>query len=158
MNDCCAIPLNNNKMDVTARPTCGQKGKPVQALTIRSLTRNDWYNFEKITDGYYCINPDDPTVYFFPDNEDVIDKRNVKVRVGIKEIDEPLLVCYCFNHNKSAIEEDFLNHGYSMIESDIRKKVKDKQCSCEIKNPSGRCCLGDIRITYSKLDKETTQV
>lgn len=89
-------------------------------------------------------------MYFFPETDIMIDKAELTVRVGLKETEEPITVCYCFQHTKSDIELDFAENGRSTIEQDIRQKVKTKQCSCEIMNPKGRCCLGDVRDTYIK--------
>ncbi len=55
------------------------------------------------------------------------------------------MVCYCFQHTKQNIRDDYLTHRESTIEKDVRQKVKDKLCSCEKLNPKGSCCLGDIR-------------
>ncbi len=148
MADCCAVSPDNIGGDKSICSTCREKGKAVRALTIRSLTKKEWSDFDKITDGYFCTNPNDPTVYYLPEQNLFISKEDVVVRVGIKETKEPIFVCYCFEHTKAEIESDFLEQGYSTIEKDVRQKVKDKLCSCEFKNPSGRCCLGDIRKTY----------
>ena len=55
------------------------------------------------------------------------------------------MVCYCFQHTKQNIKDDYLTHGKSTIEMDVRQKVKEKLCTCEESNPTGKCCLGDIR-------------
>ncbi len=31
----------------------------------------------------------------------------------------------------------------------IAREIKAGHCACEVKNPSGRCCLGDVRA-YEK--------
>ena len=151
MNECCPSPDGGALQDHSLCATCGKKGKPVKALTIRYLTNKDWSHYNKITDGFFCTNPGDSTVYYLPEQNLIIDKREVAVRVGIKEKKEPIYVCYCYNHTNAAIEEDFLEHGRSTIEDNIRQKVTEKLCSCEFRNPSGRCCLGDVRRAYQHL-------
>lgn len=148
MEDCCMIPESEKETDLSICPTCGKKGKSVRAVTIRSLTNRDWNQFDKISEGYFCTNPEDSTAYFIPESELVIDKADLKVRVGLKEKEEPITVCYCFQHTKSDIEQDFAENGHSTIEDEIREKVKNNQCSCETMNPKGRCCLGDVHSTY----------
>lgn len=145
MNDCCSLPVQKGESYLSRCPRCGEKGQPVKALTIRSLTREDWPGYPAIIDGYFCTNPHDPTVYYFPGREQVINKEDLKIRVGLKEQQEPIYVCYCFRHTRAEIEADFLRNNSSTIEADIRRKVKAGKCSCEIQNPSGRCCLGDVR-------------
>ena len=61
------------------------------------------------------------------------------------------MVCYCFEHTKDEIQEEFQAHGESRIETSIREKVTAGSCSCEFKNPKGNCCLGDVRAAYKEL-------
>lgn len=145
-------------MNRSVCPTCGKKGLEVQALTIRSLTRRGWPHYSEISDGFFCTNPEDTTVYYFPSLPYTIDKEDVVDRIGAKEAEEPLYVCYCFRHTREEIESDFLHHGRSTIEDEIREKVNGKQCSCEVTNPNGRCCLGDVRKTYLPLSEESAVI
>lgn len=55
------------------------------------------------------------------------------------------MICYCFHHTKQNIIDDVVEHGTSHIEMDVRQKVKEKLCTCEVSNPKGKCCLGDMR-------------
>ncbi|MBI4278991.1 MAG: hypothetical protein HY660_11085 [Armatimonadetes bacterium] len=61
-----------------------------------------------------------------------------------------MLVCYCFGFTARDIIEDSQQHGESWIFGEITAKVKAGLCACEIKNPSGRCCLGDVQKTMRK--------
>ncbi|MBN4080780.1 hypothetical protein JYT44_00305 [Caldithrix abyssi] len=145
MNDCCLIPDTRPKQKKMVCPSCEQVGKPVRALTIKALIRKAGPHYGQITDGYLCTNPNDSTVYFFAEQDGTIDKEDLLVRVGIKETEEPIYVCYCFHHTKINIEKDFIENGHSTIEASIQNEVKNKRCFCETSNPSGKCCLGAIR-------------
>ncbi len=147
---CCAIPeTNTSGTDIC--PTCGQKGKPVGAETINALVRPELRPDSGFPGGYYCPNPQDATLYFFDGAQVPISKEDVLVRVGFKESGAPQMVCYCFEHTKDAIQEDWA-HGESRIEARIREKVAAGSCSCEVKNPKGKCCLGDVRAAYKELE------
>ncbi len=149
-NSCCTIPeTNTSGTDIC--PTCGEKGKPVGAETINALVRPEQKPGPGFPSGSYCPNPEDETLYFFDSGFDAISKGDVKVRVGFKETGPPQMVCYCFEHTKDEIQEDWA-HGESRIEASIREKVAAGSCSCEIKNPKGKCCLGDMRAAYKELD------
>ena len=152
-DSCCSIP-NPNPTVVGADlcPTCGQKGKPVAALTINTLVYPELKPPGGYPDGYYCPNPDDATIYFFPDERAPLSKGQVTVRVGFKEAEPPRLVCYCFEHTREEIQQDFLRQGESTIKADIREKVAAGLCSCEVKNPKGKCCVGDVRAAYRELE------
>lgn len=126
------------------------------ALTIRALTRRSWIGYSEIGDGHLCTHPQDSVVYYFADCA-TIHKSDVVDRIGIKESEEPIFVCYCFRHSKSEIEQDFLLHGESTIEADVRRKVAEESCWCEVANPAGRCCLGEIR-TVVKASRQKAEV
>ncbi len=148
---CCTIPeTNTSGTDIC--PTCGAQGKPVGAETINALVRPEQKPSSGFPGGYYCPNPQDVTLYFFDSGFEPISKDEAKVRVGFKETGPPQMVCYCFEHTKDAIQEDFKAHGESRIEARIREKVTAGSCSCEVKNPKGKCCLGDVRAAYKELN------
>ncbi len=65
-------------------------------------------------------------------------------------------VCYCFNHTMEDIQSDFQLNGVSTIEKSIRTAVEAGSCSCELKNPQGKCCLGDVRAAYKGLEAVAT--
>ena len=33
----------------------------------------------------------------------------------------------------------------------VRREMDSGNCSCDVKNPQGRCCLGDVRAAYGEL-------
>ncbi len=74
----------------------------------------------------------------------VIEKSQVRVRVGIKETEDPIPVCYCFGFTQEDIFEEIHAIGITRIPDKIRAEVKAGNCACEINNPSGSCCLGDV--------------
>lgn len=150
-DSCCVVPgANVSGEDIC--PSCNQKGKPVASRTVNALVVAERSIAEGYPDGHYCQNPECATLYFFDSGIETVAKDEVNVSVGFKELKGAQLVCYCFEHTKDAIQEDFQVHGQSNIEADIRQKVAAKQCSCEEKNPTGRCCLGDVRAAYKDLE------
>ena len=48
------------------------------------------------------------------------------------------LICYCFEYTKDDIEQDFTNHGRSLIMEKIAAEKKGGGCDCATKNPKGR--------------------
>ena len=109
-------------------------------------------------EGYFCPNPDDDTLYFFLGEDDPLTLNDVKVRVGFKEREAPHPVCYCFDYAKEAIQDDYRQHGECRIESFIRDMVAKDLCACEVKNPTGRCCLGEVRAAYRALGQPAAEL
>ena len=62
------------------------------------------------------------------------------------------LICYCFQHSKKELYEAIQKGEEQEIINDIKSKIKDPGCFCETANPSGKCCLSDIKkfISFHK--------
>lgn len=102
---------------------------------------------------YYCKTPTCEIVYFSEDGL-AFTKKDIRIKIRIKEKEqEGLLVCYCFGFTERQIIDDFHRNGVSKITEWIKNEVKDKHCACEYKNPSGRCCLGDIAEVLKRRQK-----
>jgi hypothetical protein len=69
------------------------------------------------------------------------------VRVGAKETADPIPVCYCFGLTRKDIENEIAETGRSTVADRISAEVKKGTCACEVKNPSGKCCLGEVTQT-----------
>ncbi len=48
------------------------------------------------------------------------------------------LVCFCFEHTRKEIEQDYLDNGKSTIMAAIATGKKGGRCDCAAKNPKGR--------------------
>ncbi|MGB9856263.1 MAG: hypothetical protein ACPLKS_06940 [Caldisericum exile] len=83
-------------------------------------------------------------MYFSNKQNLYLHKENVKVRVGIKEIEDPIPVCYCFGWTQEKIFNEIRQLGHSTAFQEITDKVKAGECACEINNLSGRHCLGEM--------------
>jgi len=55
------------------------------------------------------------------------------------------LVCYCFLYSRKDIEVELKASGDTTIFERISAEVKAGNCACEVRNPSGKCCLGDVK-------------
>lgn len=71
-------------------------------------------------------------------------KPDLKVRVGLKETEDPVPLCYCFDYYRADVRKEVEEKGASDMLERIKAEVKAGYCACEVKNPSGSCCLGDI--------------
>jgi hypothetical protein len=83
-------------------------------------------------------------VYVSALGDHVVTKEMLTVRVGIKETDDPIPLCYCFGYGRRAIREDIRRAGDTDIQRIITERVRAGECRCEETNPSGGCCLGSV--------------
>jgi CopZ-like zinc binding protein len=145
MSDCCSV---NPKPDaaplVMACPVNGARAKQVEMLTVRSLVRHLPLGVPP-TAYYFCEDPTCEVVYF-PGNPQapLFRRSDLWVRVGVKEKGDPIPVCYCFGFTRQDIVDEIRTTGNSTVAERITAEVRAGNCACEVKNPSGKCCLGDV--------------
>lgn len=135
---CCSTSKQGREFSCSS---CGADGRSVGIETVRAIVKDD----VEVADGTYrfCMTADCPVVYFGSDGG-LIEKSDVRVRVGIKEIEDPIPVCYCFGFTQRDILDDVKATGSATILDKIKAEARVGACACEINNPSGSCCLGEV--------------
>jgi hypothetical protein len=123
---------------------CGERGKPVQGQTVKSLLAVSLRAVRAVS-YYFCRNRTCPVVYFSEDGQDVFTVDQVRERVYQKESDSGnVLVCYCFQYSVDAVRLDE-SEAQQLILEDINAGIQAGQCACDLRNPQGSCCLGNVR-------------
>lgn len=150
MKECCESKKNEEKISAQCLK-CGNIGRPVKIITLEHLLKEEKLSFMRDVQYFFCSTLNCDVVYF-SNKGDAFYKTDLKIRVGIKETEEPIPVCYCFGYTKKMILDDIAQNGHSTIETKIKEAIKLKGCRCEITNPKGACCLGDV----AKIVKEVT--
>jgi Zinc binding domain len=145
MSDCCFVKGDAPTVPVAmACPVNGARSKQVDMLTVKSLLRQLPLGMPN-TQYYFCDSPDCEVVYFPLDPDAPSFRRDdLVVRVGVKETEDPLPICYCFGFTRKDIWDEIRRTGNSTVAKRIAAEVEAGRCVCEVRNPSGRCCLGDI--------------
>ncbi len=145
MPDCCSVNGRSaSAPPVMACPVTGARSKQVDILTVKSLVRHVPLRMPR-AQYYFCEAPDCDVVYFASNpQEPIFHRADLLVRVGVKETEDPIPVCYCFGFMQKDIEDEVGRTGRSTIPERIKTEVKAGNCACEVKNPSGKCCLGNV--------------
>jgi len=91
----------------------------------------------------FCAEPDCDVVYFDRDTGSVFGKRDLEVRVGLKESSDPIPICYCFDLTVADLRMGIDVAGM------IGAEVRAGHCACEVKNPQGSCCLGNVSVALA---------
>ncbi len=170
MNSCCALPvetisrnehLTNGECclvtDVTAAPATAPcpvsqtVGQRIQRRTMENLLKPDARALIEPVQYYYCPDPNCPIVYFSNVDGRTFSFGELSVPVFDKEKNEDTPVCYCFDWTRKKIRDQIAEAGKSMAAAEIARKVKAGECSCDVKNPKGRCCLGDVNAVVKSL-------
>jgi Zinc binding domain len=145
MSDCCSVNAKSGGAPaVMACPANGARSKRVDARTVKSLVRKLPLGMPH-TQYYFCDASDCELVYFALDTEAPRFRReDLVVRVGAKETADPIPICYCFGFTRQDIWDEIWRTGKSTVAERIAAEVEGGRCACEVKNPSGKCCLGDV--------------
>ncbi|MDA2912876.1 (2Fe-2S)-binding protein [Acidobacteriia bacterium AH_259_A11_L15] len=145
MADCCAVKAGlASPPSVLACPVCGHKARQVQSLTVKSLVRH--LPFQMTPAQYYFCEATGCDVVYFPSGSEapLFHRADLLVRVGVKEDRDPIPVCYCFGVTRRDLQDEIRQTGKSSVAERIKAEVKAGSCACEVKNPSGKCCLGTV--------------
>lgn len=127
-------------------PSCGNRGKPVKPVTIESLVVEAARARVGAADGFhFCAEPSCDVSYFHPESGARIGRFEVRVRIGQKVAEAPRPICYCFDHTLEEIEGEVAATGSSKVAHQITEKCRQGLDRCEVTNPQGSCCLGNVR-------------
>ena len=125
-------------------PKCGTKGIRVEGDTMIHHVKD----ISKINDVFYsyCQNPKCDVVYFH--NNELFTTDMINKEIGAKDhSSDQAIVCYCYNYPKSELYE------ISLIDK-INIRIEYYGNRCDLRNPSGRCCLFDIKKAQKEKKEE----
>ncbi len=169
MNSCCSLPVekiacnehlqNGESCLVTDKttapltancPASQTTSSGVQLRTVGSLVRGERRWQLQNVQYYFCNDSKCPVVYF--SNEDVpyFQIEDLDVRVFAKDPADDVPVCYCFDWTRDRIRKEVIETGRSTAAMEIARQIKAALCACDVKNPKGRCCLGDVNAVVKE--------
>ncbi len=142
--DCCT-PKNVSLQSSNICKVCGKQAKSVQNVTLYHMLKRPTVNEIQDTTYFHCETLDCDVVYFSNETSQYFVQDQIRVSVGSKQHGSEKQLCYCFDYTAKDIEDEIEDTGRSLAAEDITVKVQAELCACEIKNPAGRCCLGQVR-------------
>jgi len=142
MSDCCAVP-KPYAVGQSACPSCATVGRVVADKTIQAILEPAQSLSLLAVGRRFCGTPSCEVVYYGDDGR-ALTKSEIPIRVGLKEREDPIPLCYCFGFSVADVRREIAETGRCTIPARITAMVRAGQCSCEITNPSGICCLGEL--------------
>lgn len=121
---------------------CGRPGRAVERITVKAMLRPEALMRLSAPEHRYCSTPSCRVVYF--GDAETFGLEEIVVPVFHKEPAGDRTVCYCFGVNESEIRRELIGADHSTIEDRIKALVQAQRCACEVKNPQGSCCLGNV--------------
>lgn len=145
--DCCKPVVFEGK--TSSCLSCGHVGKPIKKITVSTMVKSPEFYLRPESlpacDFYFCETPTCSVVYFSSDNRMLFETSDIRVKVWQKEKNrDDVPACYCFNNSISSIKAEIMKSGKSDVLYRIGKEVKEGNCRCEVTNPQGSCCLGNV--------------
>lgn len=149
MHSCCQTSTDQPTKPIQC-PVCHQKGKIIQLITLKALLQPT--ALETICPELtyaFCPNSSCKVVYF--SDEQTFDKDMLKVSVFQKDAALDVPVCYCFGWTRERLIQAAQENQNPIAH--IREQVQANRCGCEVNNPQGACCLGNVTSFMRTLDK-----
>ena len=128
----CCTPQPKGKL---VCPRCNEKAKGVLGKTLEHLLTNKAKENLSCFDGFYYCKTSSCEVVYFRGN-DVLTQKDMGVVVGLKDGANPAILCYCFDWSKERIREELKESTGTSVLEDIKSKMENPGCSCEIDRKS----------------------
>ncbi|GAB4323788.1 MAG: hypothetical protein Kow0010_05330 [Dehalococcoidia bacterium] len=126
----------------------------MDALTLKALLAVPLTAVADV-DYLFCRTAGCPTVYFAADGSQRFEEPQLRERVHQKHPgDDGVFVCYCFRHTPGSIRAELRRSGTTTVVDAITRGIRAGQCACDIRNPQGSCCLGNVHAVVERLRTE----
>jgi hypothetical protein len=125
----------------------------VQLQTVKALLTEIALRRVQLTHYRFCGSPSCDVVYF-GDAGDRFGSQDVRVPVWHKQPRGVRLLCYCFGETEAVIRHELSHSGRADVVARIREHIAAQRCACDIRNPRGACCLGDVMTAVKRIEAE----
>lgn len=145
--DCRSATKKNTKTTSNAKPMCPACQSDSSTVGIKTLKH--WLKASFIPEvpeeNFYFCSAANCSVVYFSEKGTTYQTEDVRARIGAKEKNGQSPVCYCFDVTEEIIKSGLNGTGKNGFSKWIGIEIKKGNCACEIRNPSGRCCLAAIK-------------
>ena len=143
---CAVTPAKHECLEC---PASGSAGEPVDWTTVAALANG---RVPPKQEFRLCRDPDCEVVYYGSAGT-LLRLNGITAQPGFKTGSDGL-VCYCFLHREKDVVRQITESGRTDIFESITAEVQAGNCACEVRNPSGKCCLGEVEATIRRVAKE----
>lgn len=144
---CCPEPAAATRPSC---PSCSARSAPVDVSTLKALLTPTALARLRFASFFFCASAECATVYFSLDGQ-VFTTADVRVPVWQKELAGARLICYCFGENEEDMRREIEARGRTAAADRVKQHIADRRCACEVRNPRGACCLGDLVAAAKRL-------
>lgn len=138
MSDCCNSCSTTEQPKKAVCPINGKSYHRVKRKTMLHHLRKPWQTDIPDQAWYFCDSPDCYVVYFGPADR-IITQEELRSPIGQKSHLPERTLCYCFD-----VQQQDYDKQPNLTKDFVIDQTRSNTCDCEIRNPSGRCCLKDF--------------
>lgn len=150
-DEACEVAVPRQLLSSGLCPQSGSKGKRVDGATVKAMLSISLTVVRDVP-YYFCRDEDCPVVYFNEGGTQIFTTDQVREHVYQKEPDsDEVFVCYCFRHTPGSIRAELIATGESTVIEAINMGIQAGQCACDIRNPQGACCLGNVSAVVKEV-------
>jgi hypothetical protein len=151
MVECCCPPAV--AQSTRTCPSCATRTSPVDLQTVKALLTPAALARLELVTFRFCAEPSCDVVYV-ADTGQVFGVDDLRVPVWQKLPPGDRMLCYCFGENERDIARETLSLGRTDALARVRGHISERRCACELRNPRGSCCLGDLMAAVTRLERE----
>ncbi|HEY2971115.1 MAG TPA: hypothetical protein VGJ48_01260 [Pyrinomonadaceae bacterium] len=170
MSDCCSVPGSTEACAIVVDKeipnadsrcsTCEKEGRPVERQTVFHHVKHEQLDRVNGEAYRFCAEPTCPIVYY-GDEGTRFTVDDVRELVTTKTQGDARPICYCFGFSEGDARKEIERTGQSKIPERVSGLIKAGMCACEVRNPAGVCCLGEVNQTvkrFSAQHKSSVQI
>ncbi len=150
MDCCCSGAKIIKESPLNACGKCGEIGRVVARQTVVHHVISEELSCVDNEEYKFCLSQNCPVVYYSAAGR-VFKVEDMRELVTAKASGDARPLCYCFGFTEGDVRKEIDQNGESSVPKQISQFIKEKLCVCEIRNPAGACCLGEINKTVKRL-------
>lgn len=137
MSDCCSNVSVKNKQ---VCPECGSTCIKVCMATLFHQVRFPENQHIAADDYYFCSSTQCPIAYFSVEGK-IVPKQHLRTFLEIQNGK----LCYCFDIDAEQYLSALKVNRGGTIKNWVVQRTHSGDCACDIRNPSGQCCLARFK-------------
>lgn len=157
MASCCGSSPQVPAASERRCPQSGTKGIPVDLPTVEALLTEVALTAVRRGPYRFCGEPTCAVVYF-DDEGHVFTTADLRVPVWHKQPAGARTICYCFDENEASMARELAQSGRCDAARRVREHIAAGNCACDVRNPRGACCLGDVMKAVARIEAECASV
>jgi hypothetical protein len=136
------MPCCQPKLSKVGHQSCPECGDSCLSVKMNTMIHHIQYpENTKVPDGEYAFCPSRVCKVGYFSGSYMINAQKLRsLQRGQEE-----MLCYCFDISEALYKSAIVENTAEKIKAFVVHQTKIGACACEVRNPSGRCCLSNFR-------------